>query len=134
MLYCLKVPSTKGYCGCPVGVSGVCCHVLAILLFLKHFTETKETILALTCTEQLQKWYRRTKKGSIPMMPLRKIKVTSAKSNKNIHNTKIIPADPAKSNFHRDVLQMKTEVNEQIKKKDTAIRFYQNLLMVATLL
>ena len=34
---------TKGYCGCPVGVSGVCCHVLAILLFLKHFTETKET-------------------------------------------------------------------------------------------
>ena len=72
------------------------------------------------------------------MMPLRKIKVTSAKSNNNIHNTKIIPADPEKSNFHRDVLQMKTEINEQIKKKfhskHTAIRFYQNLLVVATLL
>ena len=48
------VPS-KGYCECPVGVSGICCHVLAILLFLKHFIETKETILALTCTEQRQK-------------------------------------------------------------------------------
>ena len=48
------VPS-KGYCECPVGVSGLCCHALALLLFLKHFTETKETILAPTCTEQIQK-------------------------------------------------------------------------------
>ena len=48
LLFESSVPS-KGYCECHVGVSGLCCHVLAILLFLKHFTETKETILALTC-------------------------------------------------------------------------------------
>ena len=108
---------SKGYCECPVGVSDLCCHVLALLLFLKHFTETKETILALTCTDQIQKWHRRTKKGSIPMMPLRKIKLTSAKSNKsNIHDSKIVPADPEKSKFNRDVLKMKTEIKEQIKK------------------
>ena len=77
LLFESSVPS-KGYCECPVGVSGICRHVLALLLFLKHFTETKETILALACTEQIQKWHRRTKKGSIPMMSLRKIKLTSA--------------------------------------------------------
>ena len=51
------IPS-KVHCSCPVGLSGICCHVLALLLFLKHYHETGERILALTSTEQLQKWYR----------------------------------------------------------------------------
>ena len=73
------------------------------------------------------------------MMPLTKIKLTSAKSNKsNIHDSKIVPADPEKSKFNRDVLKMKTEIKEQIKKKfhlkHTATKFYQNLLVVGTLL
>ena len=37
------IPS-KAHCSCPVGLSGICCHVLALL--------------ALTSTEQLQKWHR----------------------------------------------------------------------------
>ena len=45
----------KAYCECPVGVSGLCCHVLALLLFLKHFYETEQKILSLTLTEKLQK-------------------------------------------------------------------------------
>ena len=49
---------TKAHCCCPVGLSGICCHVLALLLFLKHYHETGEKIQALTCTEQLQKWQR----------------------------------------------------------------------------
>ena len=49
---------TKAHCCCPVGLSGICCHVLALLLFLKHYHETAEKIQALTCTEQLQKWQR----------------------------------------------------------------------------
>ena len=74
------------------------------------------------------------------MMILRKIKLTSAKSNRsNIHDTKIVHADPEKPKFHRDVLKMKTEIKEQIKKykfhlKHTATKFYQNLLVVGTLL
>ena len=47
--------ATKAHCSCPVGLSGICCHVLALLLFLKHYHETGEKIQALTCTEQLQK-------------------------------------------------------------------------------
>jgi len=48
---------TKAHCSCPVGLSGICCHVLALLLFLKHYHETGEKIQALTYTEQLQKWH-----------------------------------------------------------------------------
>ena len=62
---------TKAHCSCPVGLSGICCHVLALLLLLNLYQETGEKIQALTCTEQLQKWYRSSHKSSIPMIPLR---------------------------------------------------------------
>ena len=67
------IPS-KAHCSFPVGLSGICCHVLALLLFLKHYHETGERILALTSTEQLQKWHRCSHKSSIPMVPLRELK------------------------------------------------------------
>ena len=28
----------KGHCSFPVGSSGLCCHILALLLFLKHYS------------------------------------------------------------------------------------------------
>ena len=71
------IPS-KAHCSCPVGLSGICCHVLALLLFLKHYHESGGTILALTSTEQLQKWHRCSHKGSILMVPLREFKAKSA--------------------------------------------------------
>ena len=40
------IPS-KAHCSCPVGLGGICCHVLALLLFLKHYHKTGERILAL---------------------------------------------------------------------------------------
>lgn len=68
---------TNAHCSCPVGLSEICFHVLALLLFLQHYDETGEKIQALTCTE-LQKWYRSSHKSSIPMIPLRELKVKSA--------------------------------------------------------
>ena len=41
----------KGHYNCPVRASGLCCHILALLLYLKHFEKTGEKILELTCTE-----------------------------------------------------------------------------------
>ena len=35
----------KAHCRCPVRLSGLCCHVLELLLFLKHFHGTKEKLL-----------------------------------------------------------------------------------------
>ena len=93
----------KAHCNCPVGASGLCCHVLALLLFLKHYTDTKEKLLELTCTEQLQKWHRRTTKGSIPMVALKDIKLRSAIMRKQKQGIIISAADSEKSFFKRNV-------------------------------
>jgi len=92
---------TKAHCSCPVGLSGICCHVLALLLFLKHYHESGEKIQALTCTEQLQKWHRSSHKSSIPMMPLRELKVKSAVRVENKGGS-IEAANPQNSTMKRD--------------------------------
>ena len=94
----------KGYCECAVGSSGICCHILALLLFLKHYQQTGEVLLELTCTQQLQKWHRRCKKGSIPMLPLAQIKGKAAKVRKaKTGGVKIVAADPHHTNSKRNV-------------------------------
>ena len=103
----------KGHCNCPVGASGLCCHTLALLLYLKHFKETGEKILELTCTEQIQKWHRRTGKGSIPMMPLKRIKPKSAK-RKDKKKLSISVADPYSSYFKRNVTKIIDDLNKKL--------------------
>ena len=98
----------KANCECPVGTCGLCCHVIALLLYLKHFNETGEKILELTCTQQLQKWHKRSNKGSVPMVKLAKLKLKSAKKKR-----KISPADPSNPRQKRDV----TKMIENIKSK-----------------
>ena len=38
-LLCSKIP-TEAHCSFPLGLSGICCYVLALLHFLKHYHET----------------------------------------------------------------------------------------------
>ena len=57
---------SKGHCTCPVGLSGVCCHILCVLHFLIHLTETGEEVIALTATQQLQRWHKRGSKAKDP--------------------------------------------------------------------
>ncbi len=104
----------KAYCRCTIGSSGICCHVLAILLFLQHFTETGEKLLELTCTQQLQTWHKRARKGSIPMLPLAQIKVKSAKLRKGSKGIQIAAADPNKSYFKRDVPKIIKEIEKRL--------------------
>lgn len=47
----------KATCSYLVGLSGLSCHILALLLFVKHNTDTNEKTLELTYTE-LQNIYR----------------------------------------------------------------------------
>ena len=107
----------KATCSCPVGLSGLCCHILALLLFLKHYTDTNEKILELTCTEQLQKWHRRSKKGSIPMVPLKQLKPKSAGMKIKQNKVDICPADPQNSYFKRDVSKIILKLKEKLKKE-----------------
>ena len=104
----------KAYCRCTIGPSGICCHVLALLLFLQHFTQTGEKLLELTCTQQLQKWHKRARKGSIPMLPLAQIKVKSAKLRKGSKGIQIAAADPDKSYFKRDVPNIIKEIEKKL--------------------
>ena len=106
----------KGHCLCAVGLCGLCSHVFALLMFLKHYSDTGEKILALTCTEQLQRWHKRTKgKGSIPMVPLRQLGIVSARRAKTQKlDSKLVPADPSRSSFKRDVIGTLKKVSKNI--------------------
>ena len=112
----------KAHCSCPVGLSGLCCHVLALLLFLKHYydRDTKEKLLGLTCTEQLQKWHRRSKKGSIPMVPLNEIKPKSASMKMKDDKFSITAADPGYSYFKRNVPSIISNLKKQLKQRNTS--------------
>ena len=109
----------KAHCNCPIGTSGLCCHILSLLLFLKHYNDTGEKIMELTCTQQLQKWHKRSSKGSsIPMMPLKNMKAKSAK-RKAKRNFEFSPADPDKSYsyFKRDVTSIMQNLDKQLDRE-----------------
>ena len=66
------------------------------------------------------------------MMPLRKIKLTSARAKKSsVHDVKIIPADSQNLSFKRHVLKMKAEMKEKITKMDLSFEnhCYNNVLL-----
>ena len=58
VVFCFE--GNKSHCQCHVGASGLCFHILAAVLFLQHFSTTKEKLLELTCIQKLQKWHRRS--------------------------------------------------------------------------
>ena len=49
----------KAYCGYAVGKSGLCCHVIALLIELNYYRENKKLYLNMSCTEKLQKWHKK---------------------------------------------------------------------------
>ena len=51
--------SVKGYCGCTVGKSGLCCHVIAVLIERNYYRDNKKVYLNMSCTEKLQKWQKK---------------------------------------------------------------------------
>ena len=118
----------KAHCNCPIGASGLCCHILSLLLFLKHYNDTGEKIMELTCTQQLQKWHKRSSKGlSIPMMPLKNMKVKSAK-RKVKSEFEISPADPDKSYFKRNVTSIMENLNKQLDKEIPVTEHFYSVL------
>ena len=51
ILFNLENIPEKCHCECPVRLSGMCCHILASLLFLKHCNETGKKLIELTPTK-----------------------------------------------------------------------------------
>ena len=106
------------YCTCPIGTSWLCCHISALLLFLKHYCVTGEKILELTCSQQLQKWHRRTRKGiNSNDFSQRQIKVKSARIKRGNKAIVISPADPSESYKKGDVSQIVNELVQKLQKE-----------------
>ena len=127
ILFCNNLPQ-RAYCRCTVGLSGICCNVLALLLYLQHFAESGEKLLELTCTQQLQKWHKRSRKGSIPMVPLSQIKVKSAKKRKGKDGIAICAADPDKSAFKRSVPNMMKEIEKKMENIKPVTEHFHSVL------
>ena len=89
----------SAYSICPIGTSGVVLPCFGFVAFLMHYCVTGEKFLELTCT---QKWHRRTRKVSISMIPLKDIKVKSARMKRENKGIVISPADPSESYLKRD--------------------------------
>lgn len=66
----------KGHCECAVGLSGLCCHVVCLLIYLQHYTSHGVKFLALTCTQKIQKWHRKgvTKQTELCHVPLSQLR------------------------------------------------------------
>ena len=59
ILFANKTP-VKAYCGCAVGKSRLCCHVIALPIELNYYRDNKKLYLNKSCTEKLQKWHKGT--------------------------------------------------------------------------
>ena len=77
----------------------------------------RRKILELTCTEQIQKWHRRTGKGSIPMMPLKNIKPKSAIKGKTKRNFKSQLQIPTHHYFKRNVTKIIDDLNKKLDRE-----------------
>lgn len=53
ILFCKNTP-LQAYCGCAVGKSGLCCHMIALLIQLNYYNDHKKLYLHMSCTEKLQ--------------------------------------------------------------------------------
>ena len=144
LLFVNNIP-LKGFCECPVGKCGLCCHVIVILLQLEHLTLFNELFLSLTCTQKLQKWHRPTKCSKSKITTACHIRLKyfrNARSARQVVNTqrrqkKKIATSQGKVDscrdqsdwLKRDVSQMSSKVSDGISKcnVDVSNHFLQTL-------
>ena len=143
LLFVDNIPQ-KGFCECPVGKCGLCCHVIVIILQLEHLTNFNELFLSLTCTQKLQKCHRPTKgdkrnirsASHIRLKYFRKARsarqvVTQRRQKKRVATTpEKVDSRIDKSDWlKRDVSQMSSKVSDGTSKcnVDVSSHFLQTL-------
>ncbi|XP_020908792.1 uncharacterized protein LOC110246766 isoform X1 [Exaiptasia diaphana] len=133
----------KGHCTCPIGKCGVCCHIIALLMFLEHYSKTKTTIFALSCTEKLQKWHRKglragiaTKASHISLRSFRNTRSTRERRKcnrgrkRNARKERKIDTENIDTNdfFKRDIEMMSQKVKVGLDKEKLHSHFYKTLM------
>lgn len=122
ILFCKNTP-LQAYCGCPVGKSGVCCHVVALLIQLNYYNDHKKLYLHMSCTEKLQRWH---KKGSskteraatqIKLKYMRNLRGARKDIKKVRAKKKVLSASDSEYSdwYRRDVLEMEEKVKTKIE-------------------
>ena len=147
LLFVDNIPQ-KGFCECPVGKCGLCCHVIVILLQLEHLTHFNELFLSLTCTQKLQKWHRPTKCSKSKIMTACHIRLKyfgNARSARQVVNTqrrqkKKVATSQGKVDscrdqsdwLKRDVSQMSSKVSDGISKcnVDVSSHFFSDIAKI----
>ena len=114
----------KAYCGCAVGKSGLCCHVIALLIELNYYRDNKKLYLNMSCTEKLQKWHKKgtsaTKRTAtqIKLKYLRNLRGARRDIKKVRATKKVLKPSDGTSDFsdwyERDVLEMEGKVKAKL--------------------
>ena len=120
---------SQGYCECAVGISGMCCHVICILLYLEHFTETGTKFLSLTCTQKLQKWHRKgtiksaqTRLCHIPLHHFRNLRSSRKKHDDTRTKKKVNKNHQIMNESNMEVSDwMKRDINHMVSKIEIGI-------------
>ena len=114
----------KTYCGCAVEKSGLCCHVIALLIELNYYRDNKKLCLNRSCTEKLQKWHKKgtsvTKRTAtkIKLKYLRNLRVARRDIKKVRATKKVLKPSDGTSDYNdwceRDVLEMAGKVKAKL--------------------
>ena len=111
----------KAYCGCAVGKSGLCCHVIALLIELNYYRDNKKLYLNMSCTEKLQKWHKKgtsVTKRTATQIKLKYLRGARRDIKKVRATKKVLKPSDGTSDFsdwyERDVLEMEGKVKAKL--------------------
>ena len=131
----------KGHCTCAIGRCGVCCHIIALLMYLNHFNEHKVKLLTLTRTQKMQTWHKKgnlsprkaTTTSHIPLKNFRNVRSSRrslAAKRKNKTKDVNVPAtvdDLKRDWLKRDVNQVEDNIKNTIDGQKLHNHFFKTL-------
>jgi len=132
----------KGHCTCPIGKCGICCHTVALFMFLEQYSKSKTRLLSLTCTEKMQKWHRKgaikagvpTKTSHIVLRSFRNTRSMGKPLNNKGRkrktrkkSTELTGDVDRNDNYKRDVDRIASQTVTGIDKQQFHIHFYKTL-------
>lgn len=124
----------KGHCTCPIGKCGICCHVIALLMFLEYYFKHNACLLSLTVTQKMQTWHRKGKKSGVPTrashIPLKSFRDTRStrKPLKFSPEDNAVTCDIDRNTYYkRDVDEMVSKIASNVSREHLQLHFYKTL-------
>ncbi|XP_077991058.1 uncharacterized protein LOC144445394 [Glandiceps talaboti] len=89
----------SAYCTCITGLSGICCHVAALLYGLTEFSKTNQSrYQSISCPSRPQQWNIPSRKSKLPNVPIHKAVFKKHQADKKTRKiSKHTHTDPRKA-------------------------------------